>query len=73
MVGEIFYDKITKVVDAVSTINNKDDNKSSGQINWQLKGSQTGTEKEILASFCHNKNPLYPVEKGILIFKHILM
>jgi len=72
MVGEIFYDKITKVADAESTINSKDDNKIRGQIYWLHKGPQTGTQ-EILASFRHNKNPLYPVEKGILIFKQILM
>jgi len=73
MVGEIFYDKITQVGDAVGTINSKHDNKSRGQIYWLHKGSQTGTQEEILASFCHNKNPLYLVEKGTLIFKHTLM
>ena len=68
--GEIFYDKITNVADAVSTINNKNDNKSRGQRYWLHKGSQTATKMEILASFYHNKIPLYLVEKGITFQIH---
>jgi hypothetical protein len=77
MVGQIYYDKITKVADAVSTINNNKQQKTTTKVEEKdtgcIRGSQTGTQMEILASFCHNKHPLYLVEKGILIFKHILM
>jgi len=41
-VGQIYYDKITKVADAVSTINNnkqqKNNNKSRGKRYWLHKG-----------------------------------
>lgn len=71
--GKIFYNKITKVADAVSTNKQQQTTKMTTKVEGKYTGCIRGHKQGHRRRFWHPFVTTKPAEKGILIFKHILM